>query len=377
MEFNRTELENLLNGMSAIIANLEKCYAYSKSTTIYLANGERIEFEITKSSLAHLLGVDTNYLASLNIFREKSSYELLKKMCEEAYKIHDLHVKKIINYDQLFSKNIIEKLSGFWKNININCEETELVCKYDASRSYKSNEITEKFDYIIVKNINGKYYMLCLVKNSIGVYLPMSNRCFESYDELQEQLSIFLVNQEITFMNSSKLDENKPYYLDDKQKLEKAKNLEDYRKMYNCSIDLTGQYKYMLSGVLTHKNSATENYTLTGEILTSITGGKIIDTTKIQDRNLLQIAQAYNDFICSRVISDMSDEVGESYSSIKNEREELKTKLLECRDLITKKDIEISKLTSSNEQLTTRNNELEDTHQKIFSLIKSAKKTDE
>ena len=126
MDFNRSELESIINGIGAIMANLEKSFSYNKSTRIYLANGDAISFSITKGTIAHLLGVNTNYLSSLGIFKENNSYELLKRLCENAYKIHELHTKGIISYDQLFSKNIIEKLKGFWKNININCEDTEL-----------------------------------------------------------------------------------------------------------------------------------------------------------------------------------------------------------------------------------------------------------
>lgn len=375
MELNRTELEKLLNGIATIIYNLEKYYTFNKSTKIYLSNGESIYFNITKSSLAHLLGINTNYLASTSIFREKNSYELLKKMCDSSYKIHDLHTKGIINYNELFSKNIYEKLNGFFKNININCEETELVCKYDPSRNYKLNELNEKFDYLIVKNVNGKYYMLCLIKDKLtGQYLPMSNRYFENFEEAQDQLSTLLPNQEVTIMNSAKCDNCKQHFLDDKQKLEKAKNLEDYRRMYGCSIDLTGDYKFILNGAIIHKNNASENYYLVKDMLLShIRDGKIIDTSLIQDRNLTQISEAFNDFICSKNISGKSDDIDKSYSEMKQELTDLKNMLEKSKELLESLNKRNTELMGENEELKQKNDNLNETVSKVYELVKPQK----
>ena len=375
MDFNRTELEKLLNGISKIIITLEREYLFNKSTKIYLGNGESIDFTINRQNLAHLLGVDTNYLKSLSIFRETGSYELLKKMCDESYKIHDLHSKGIISYDKLFSKNIIEKLSGFWKNININCNETEFICKYDASRSYKSNESNEKFDYIIVKNIDGKYYMLCLVKNAVtGDYVPMSNRYFENLDEAQDQLSLFLVNQEITFMNSSRLDGYRQNILNDKLKLEKVQNLDHYRRMYRCSIDLTGDYTFIFKRVISHKNNASENYVSTNDnIIASIKDGKLIDSSSIQDRNLVQISEAFNDFICSKNIEGKSEEIGNSYSKLIKELEEAKKILLENKELIESLTEKNKELEEENEYLKNEKVEFISAFEDISNLLNKTK----
>ena len=47
---------------------------------IKLSNGAEVYFNLHKSTIAHLLGVNTDYLMSLGYFKEVNSYVLLEKI---------------------------------------------------------------------------------------------------------------------------------------------------------------------------------------------------------------------------------------------------------------------------------------------------------
>lgn len=177
-------------------------------------------------------------------------------------------------------------------------------------------------------------------------------------------------------MNSAKCETCKQHFLDDKQKLEKAKNLEDYRRMYRCSIDLTGNYKFILNGVIMHKSNASENYFLTNDILSSMHEGKIIDTSLIQDRNLTQIAEAFNDFLCSRNIEKKNENIDKSYSEMKQELIELKEMLLKNKELLDSLNKENANIIGINEELKQENTRLNNTVSKIYELSKPQKETE-
>ena len=373
MDFNLTELESIFRGINEIIKNLERQYQFDNTTRVYLSNGDIIDYSISRSSLAHLLGIDTNYLASTGVFSETNSYALLKLMSENAFKINQLKSKGIIDYNKLFSKNLIAKLSGFWSNIKIGPNETELVCKYEPSRSYKSDIPSEKCNYAIIKNTHGRYFMLWLVKNDDNTYIPMSNRAFDCFEDIESQLNALLTNQEITLVNAVKIGYDKPFNLDDKLKSKKIQILQDYKEKYNCSIDLTRDLRYMLGKAIDHRSDARENYGVTNYIVDSMRSGSIIDMTTISDRNLSYIVEAFNDFICMSQ-SDSNPKVGETYSSIKNELGELKEKFLKANQIIVEQSDTINRLSTENQVLTSENAELNEMQAKVFEIVKPKEK---
>ena len=74
-------------------------------------------------------------------------------------------------------------------------EKIELVCKYDSKRVYLTNELAEKCDYIIIKNLDdGKIGVLCLVKNG-NTYHLRSSQIFDSIDDSLDTFSKYLSNQ--------------------------------------------------------------------------------------------------------------------------------------------------------------------------------------
>ena len=377
--FNLGELERLFQSIESIINELESKHYFTKYTKLFLASGNNLVLNITKSSIPHLLGININYLQSLNIYREKNSYELLKLLCNDAYKINSLKNQGIIDYNNLFSKNILEKINGFWTNIEFNdtgVKNTELVCKYDSSRNYLSGQLNERFDYAIIKNLFGKYYVLWVVKSDDfnNEYIPMSNRVFNCYDDMIELLNKTVANQEITFLSGAQLDNNKPYNIEDILRMQKISNLKEYKNSFGCSIDLTRECIKLLSNTKHHKELATDKYNDGCVIIDAIQKGTPVNTDLLCDEKFIDISNAFNDFLFGSQLSDNSNSVSEKYSSLINKLNRFKSEILEYKKQIEDQNSEIQQLNDTNKYLTERNEELETANEKVFEIINSIKK---
>ena len=65
-------------------------------------NNSNINYSIPNESIAHLLGINTNYLISTSRFNATNSFDLLKEMCENPFRINQLYNEGIIKYEYLF-----------------------------------------------------------------------------------------------------------------------------------------------------------------------------------------------------------------------------------------------------------------------------------
>ena len=91
MNFNLSELENLFEEMNEIINYFEMSQYQNRRYRIFLGNGDRINYSIPNDSIAHLLGVNTNYLISTGRFNSTNSFDLLKEMVVNPYRINKLY----------------------------------------------------------------------------------------------------------------------------------------------------------------------------------------------------------------------------------------------------------------------------------------------
>ena len=113
MNFKLGELEELFYNIEDIVDYVEKAQIWNNSTKIYLGNNEKINLVIPKDSIPHLLGIDTNYLNSTKIFGCLNSFELLKKLIEDPYRINKLRNEGFLNYNSLFSSHILKNIECF------------------------------------------------------------------------------------------------------------------------------------------------------------------------------------------------------------------------------------------------------------------------
>ena len=341
MKLRLSELEKLFEKIKNILSKFEKNYdEYYEDNSVpnykyklFLTNGDKINLSIPANTVPHLLGIDTNYLASLGIFKSTNSFELTKEMCENAYKINKLVNEGKLKYDNFLSQFIQEKVSGILPNIYFNINEFELVVKYDSSKSYEITDKNQKFDYVIVKKFNDdKIGILGIVKNEYN-YVPMSNRIYNNLEEAKEFLNEILNGQKITMINGMQIsnrysDYSKNFNLSFNSKLDKLDRLKYYSKTFNAHIDILDDYEWSLNSLANRREERFTNCGYIESIAKNITDGKIINTEELEDNNLIEIVNAFNDFICEK---SNNNETNIKYSEVIKELKELRSKVENLR----------------------------------------------
>lgn len=378
MKFNLTQLEDLFYNINEIINYIENSKLKNRRYILRLSNGDHLNYSVPNESIPHLLGINIPYLDSLNIFKEHNSFELLKHLTENAYKIYELESKGIIDLNNLFSPFILEKVNNFRENTTIRVEDVEFVCKYNSERSYIHNDNFEKYDYLILKKLsNDKFGILTLVRNT-GYFTPMSNQIFDDYESVKEKLQSQIKHQEITLLESIEIyynnndniydDNYKKIYLNLSKKREKLESLREYKGDFDVSIDVANDFLYSIKKLTQNKYTNTKNNLLIDKIIACIEEGKLIEIDYYEDSYLMPIINAYNDSICS--INGNNDRNIQTYTQLKNTLEELKGQLRKLEIQNVELENENNNLNEENSNLKEENKNLNDTHNKVLELLK-------
>ena len=370
MSFKLSELEDLFKNIENVLNQYEESRYANKFNTMYLANGEQVYYSIRKDSVAHLLGINTTYLISTGLYKEKSSYDLLKAMLENPYKIYSNESKGIIKYDSLFSKHIYKKVDSFLNNIKLNVLEIEFVCSYNKERSYHLEDKIENCDYIVVRKYkNGSIGVLTFVKNE-SYYQPMSNRIYDDFESSREDLKHMLNNQVITIVTGISFDnacrENaSKFYLYSKDQMPKIENLKYYSNEFNCIPNTISQHIYSLKYQNKNYADKIDENSLIDYIADSILQGKPIETDN-EDTRFIKIINAYNDHLFSYSIEDGQETYTEQRKKIKkleeqiSELTELKNQLISTNEYIL----------NENTMLKSENEEKSNQLTKILEILK-------
>lgn len=367
-----TKFEYLMELIANNVETYNRNSRYKDKFSLTFANGDNIKIYVPNSSVPHLLGVNTNYLMSSGLYREKSSYELLNKMCEDRYRLYRYINDNIIDEKQLFSEHIEKKNSAFVQNLKINIFNMIFACPYDSSRSYTTGEETYKFDYILVNKPAYEekgIFMLGLAANidkvnKSKIYVPMSNQYFESIEEAEERFGLIFNNQKLTIptmLTSTSTNNTSKFFLHGDQKLAKARETQQIADKCFATLDVSEDYRWLLkkyydsmnSGGYVQKDYATiiTNCITTGKIITP----QMFDLQSFAGVNefLLGIINAHNDFISHDSTVAINDPSVPTYTDLKKEVEELTT----TRDALISANKE---LVSTNDILAKENKDLEE-----------------
>ena len=324
-----------------IIEKLQEClkyyqsyYARDNKYTLYLANGERINFEYNDGNIPHLLGVDITYLSSTVGIRGKNSYEVLKKFLDDSYSIYN---KLKGDLSHVFSKYIDIKLGSFQDLIvPLSPGEIYFACKYDSSRKYQSDdEISYNADYYIArKTLDKSILLLGLVKKD-NYYYPQSSRLI-SEDLINKELKVLLTNQVVTFVNNIRIENYQNGYNSElKNSLEMKKthllNLSGLCKNYDCDAVTVSEHLYAIRGLILKYGKATTEQEVLQELLQSIKCGQIYDLDTLDEEmktslsdEVLSIIYDCNNLIINGVKTDENQKL---YSDIQRENVVLNQKL--------------------------------------------------
>lgn len=373
-----TKFEYLMELIANNVETYNRNSRYKDKFSLTFANGDNIKIYVPNSSVPHLLGVNTNYLMSSGLYREKSSYELLNKMCEDRYRLYRYINDNIIDEKQLFSEHIEKKNSAFVQNLKINIFNMIFACPYDSSRSYTTGKETYKFDYILVNKPAYEekgIFMLGLAANidkvnKSKIYVPMSNQYFESIEEAEERFGLIFNNQKLTIptmLTSTSTNNTSKFFLHGDQKLAKAREAQQIADKCFATLDVSEDYRWLLkkyydsmnSGGYVQKDYATiiTNCITTGKIITP----QMFDLQSFAGVNefLLGIINAHNDFISHDSTVAINDPSVPTYTDLKKEVEELTTtrdalisankELVSTNDILAKENEGLKKEVSNNE----------------------------
>lgn len=379
----RGEFEELLERIKILLEKYENNISRNNKYTLFLANGDVINYSVHENNIPHLLGVNTNFLMDNKIVKSKEAYEALKEMIENSYSVFN-SVQKINAFGSLFSRYIDDKLEVFEKQINrpvIN--EVEFVCKYDRTKNYTQKEVDgyNANYYIGTKNENGEIILLgliCMTEQYESTnYIPQTSRVIKDENELTE----FLKGQEITYISAINTSNNLSGYtnnfvvrnIDTFRLLER---LYSYQSMVSAIPNTIKNHNYhlkLLSKTITERQThRADTSNIYEKINYGLCNKKIIELTEedeeILDVTIINLIKEHNDIV-------MSDRV-DSYS--KGKYSELKDDRDKCRQELENLKIEFQKLRDENEQLSKeltdqkeRNDNLQQYEEKYKDLANS------
>ncbi len=378
MEMNLTQLEDVLNKIKSAVEFYERNYMDYKSFTLYLGNGESIRYYITPLSLPHLLGIkDLEMLKQALPIKSENIIDILKELSEYAFQIH----KKMsqIQLSQIFSEYITQKVDNFFDNMTYDVkkalDETEFVCKYKSKNSWEYTTKNQKCDYIIVKKLkNQKILFLYLVKNG-SQYYPMSNQAFDNLEEARQQLLDVITNQEITLLTGicvyNRYSDNRYVnYLTINQKLEKLDSINTYKFEFESHVDISYDYKYTVERLKSSQFERIDNSNIVEKIVESMKTGKIISRDQYEDSILINIIDAWNDYICFHKENDYNQDNDSSYTKIIKELSSLKNVVESLKqEKITMTD-KIKELTKENNSINEENTKYKENEKAIIKILK-------
>lgn len=262
----KEEFDNLIDRIKNLVLRYENNVCHYNAYQMYLANGEKLSFEVSEKSIPHLLGIRLDYLRSTNLFKSQDAYELLKEFLENSYSIYRSAQEGHLSFHSIFSDHIELKLEAFERIIYyFDPNEIEFVCKYDKSKTFQLGmDKNYPCDYFIAKkDDNGNLFLLGLIRQGNG-FMPMTNVVFPNDEYQFSNLKGLLMNQVLTFSNTIQIDNFvKPFqtkrYLFLQSKLDKIGAIKKYTdRMKGVSVDVSSDYQFLLKGNIAKENKINE-----------------------------------------------------------------------------------------------------------------------
>lgn len=366
--------EHTMESLRGAIKDYYGRHSNDKIFDIFLANGDRLTYTIPESKIAHLLGIDTNYLLSTSLFTtdSKLSIEVLEKFCseEEVYSNYKHFSNGLLDYNKVFSDYFQQKLLAFENNVQPNAYQIEFVCKVDRDICHYNGTDPINVDYLICsKDENDNYIVLGISKDGKNgiTYMPTSNQLFSSLEELKSKIGYLITNQDITFISklfikSRTSDYNVNVVLSPGLKATKVSNLAEYKKELQAHINIDYDYSLMA------KQSA-QNYENISSIVslmeskTTITADMLYGLPYLGN-NLKGLINAYNNVLHSGGSNDTST----PYSQLESSYETLKQELYLLKE-------QVATLTEKNTMLESEKQELieeRDTYRSTLDTVQNA-----
>lgn len=342
-----------------------------KSYLMFLSNGERIKIKIPKSSIPHLLGINTEYLKSTGLYKGMNSYEIMLDFIKNSNEAFQKHESGIINLDKILSPYINKKLDSLIENLNINTNCCEMICKYDRGKTYGYSADFDDMSYLILQKKNEKYYVLKLAMSEDGTCFPMSNQVFNSYEECKENLSSYLIYQELTLLNNLWVYYNNSiigkFYILEWERRERLEKLKKLSEDFECTPNIIADFIFSLKIRDDKRQGNIRTSNIIEKLCDCIKNKKVfdMDLTNVEQEDILKIIETYNDSLFSEITASTDNSYSDLQMKNKNLEKELERLRLENKslsDTVNYRDEELN-------EVKTQNNELREDINKVKGIF--------
>ena len=351
--------------------------------TLFLSNGEKLEFNIDPNNVPHLLG----FKELKGLLNEKiNSFDALKKIVfnnvarnSAIKKIHDLNW----SYSSFMSLYYDEKLKYINEQLTAPYPNNILfVCKYNKELNIGSTDKTDKYGdcqyYIARKRTNGDILLLGFTRNDKGSYSPRTNRLITK-EHAEDEIKELVNNQILCFANALYITNNITGYnyntfLNDQDKIEILQNIKNISSSSGACVDCSEDYlKKMLKSYLSFI-SMTSLKTVLNNISSSIKNGELIDlddetlnNCKDCSDEVKTLVESVNDKLC---IVSKNDKTKVSYTSTLRENKKLELELKKSEALRIKQENKMHEIDMEYRNLKKEKEELEQYKRKTEKKLK-------
>lgn len=342
-----------------------------KSYLMFLSNGERIKIKIPKSSIPRLLGINTEYLKSTGLYKGMNSYEIMLDFIKNSNEAFQKHESGIINLDKILSPYINKKLDSLIENLNINTNCCEMICKYDRGKTYGYSADFDDMSYLILQKKNEKYYVLKLAMSEDGTCFPMSNQVFNSYEECKENLSSYLIYQELTLLNNLWVYYNNSiigkFYILEYERRERLEKLKKLSEDFECTPNIIADFIFSLKIRDDKRQGNIRTSNIIEKLCDCIKNKKVFDIslTNVEQEDILKIIETYNDSLFSEITASTDNSYSDLQMKNKNLEKEVERLRLENKslsDTVNYRDEELN-------EIKTQNNELREDINKVKGIF--------
>ena len=285
-----------LEKYNQIIEKIQDCvtqyekmnYSYNQHV-LYLASGDSLNIRFLKGNIAHLLGVNIEYLKMSNRFKpDMNTYDCLKYFLENSYTFSKIVIdEKKMSFDKMFSPYIENKLDSFIKNIKIRTDDLYFIIKYDSEKTYQLEEQADICDYYIIRTISGEQYVLGLKYNENGLCLPVTSRKYEDYLEFEKFISRIAKKQEITYpvhvrITNSFQDFKTEFYINLEEKKVLLDKTSRIAKKYDATPSVARDFSYIINNSINGRIKRNEEISILQLLTDSINSKTILDDDTIE-----------------------------------------------------------------------------------------------
>lgn len=374
---SKIKYNDMIEQLDYMVKLYEKMYIGNNEYKVDLSNGKYISFAFMRRTIAHLLGVSVQELKEANLLKSTNTYDLLKELIERSIYIYNECDKGTINYENIFSVFINEKLSSFLNIMRFRFEDIDFACQYDPTKALQVGQPSSYHcDYYIALSNASDYDFLGLQYNDkINRFVSASILTATEYKDGLELLKQIIQGQRImavTGLHISPASVNKRLLLGDKA--EKFSKLALLSRDNDSFLDVTGEAVYLakLSRELIESSNANKEF-IEMLIQSLQSNNPIVTLHKLEDKSLFDIAsqlvQLHNDRLNIPIHIEKQ--------KLLEQLQEMKKQLSDAQCALEKKQEENVGLQAKIEQQDAQLEELQTFKQESFQLYKKHFKTDE